>query len=69
MTISHLTRLFIAACSAQLACTHLAPAESTTSPSVRLTDEVRAQQIRNLGWGMFICWSFSTFSGQEWTPT
>ena len=19
--------------------------------------------------GMFICWSFSTFSGQEWTPT
>ncbi|MGB1127400.1 MAG: alpha-L-fucosidase [Opitutales bacterium] len=20
-------------------------------------------------WGMFICWSFSTFSGQEWTPT
>ena len=20
-------------------------------------------------WGMFICWSFSTFYGQEWTPT
>jgi alpha-L-fucosidase len=20
-------------------------------------------------WGMFICWSFSTFSGREWTPT
>ena len=19
--------------------------------------------------GMFICWSFSTFHGQEWTPT
>lgn len=19
-------------------------------------------------WGIFICWSFSTFSGQEWTP-
>ena len=22
----------------------------------------------NLRWGMFICWSFSTFSGKEWTP-
>ncbi|MEI7901907.1 MAG: alpha-L-fucosidase, partial [bacterium] len=23
---------------------------------------------KSLKWGMFICWSFSTFSGQEWTP-
>jgi alpha-L-fucosidase len=28
----------------------------------------RAEQIKNLHWGMFICWSFSTFSGKEWTP-
>lgn len=35
----------------------------------RLPDEARAAQIRDLKWGMFICWSFSTFSGREWTPT
>jgi alpha-L-fucosidase len=28
----------------------------------------RAEELKNLKWGMFICWSFSTFSGQEWTP-
>jgi alpha-L-fucosidase len=28
----------------------------------------RAQELKNLKWGMFICWSFSTFSGKEWTP-
>lgn len=27
----------------------------------------RAQEIRDLRWGMFVCWSFSTFSDQEWT--
>jgi len=35
----------------------------------RLPDEVRAEEVRNMRWGMFICWSFSTFSGREWTPT
>ena len=35
----------------------------------KLPDEVRAQEIKNMKWGMFICWSFSTFSGHEWTPT
>jgi alpha-L-fucosidase len=28
----------------------------------------RRDELANLKWGMFICWSFSTFSGQEWTP-
>lgn len=28
----------------------------------------RAEELKNLRWGMFICWSFSTFSGREWTP-
>ncbi len=28
----------------------------------------RAAELKGLRWGMFICWSFSTFSGQEWTP-
>ena len=28
----------------------------------------RAAELQNQRWGMFICWSFSTFSGREWTP-
>ena len=28
----------------------------------------RAAELQGLKWGMFICWSFSTFSGKEWTP-
>ena len=32
-----------------------------------ISDEVRARQVRDLKFGMFICWSFSTFSGREWT--
>ena len=35
----------------------------------KLPDEVRADQVRDMKWGMFICWSYSTFAGQEWTPT
>jgi alpha-L-fucosidase len=31
-------------------------------------NEARVQELQNLRWGMFICWSFSTFSGKEWTP-
>lgn len=35
--------------------------------TTKISDTIRAQQIKELKWGMFICWSFSTFSGQEWT--
>ncbi|MDP6044727.1 MAG: alpha-L-fucosidase, partial [Phycisphaerae bacterium] len=35
----------------------------------KLPDEARAKQVRDMKWGMFICWSFSSFAGQEWTPT
>jgi alpha-L-fucosidase len=35
----------------------------------KIDDNVRAKQISDMKFGMFICWSFSTFSGQEWTPT
>ncbi len=28
----------------------------------------RAEELKALRWGTFICWSFSTFSGKEWTP-
>ena len=30
--------------------------------------DARIKELQNLRWGMFVCWSFSTFSGQEWTP-
>ena len=28
----------------------------------------QTRELQSLHWGMFICWSFSTFSGTEWTP-
>ena len=30
--------------------------------------ERRVEEARAMHWGMFVCWSFSTFSGKEWTP-
>ena len=33
----------------------------------KIPDAVRAQQIKDLRFGMFVCWSFSSVSGQEWT--
>ena len=39
-------------------------AEIYTEP---ISDSVRAQQIADLKYGMFICWSTSSFSGKEWT--
>lgn len=32
-------------------------------------DFIRGKEISDLNFGMFICWSFSTFSGVEWTAT
>ena len=43
----------------------IAPAEPATLPTV---SDARVKELQNLRWGMFICWSFSTFSGKEWTP-
>ena len=37
--------------------------------TIKIDDNVRAEQIKDMKWGMFICWSFSTFYGSEWTPT
>ena len=33
----------------------------------KIPDEVRAKEIADMQFGMFVCWSFSTFSGVEWT--
>jgi alpha-L-fucosidase len=35
----------------------------------KMDDQLSADQVKELKFGMFICWSFSTFSGREWTPT
>ena len=32
-------------------------------------DLLRSEEIRDMKFGMFVCWSFSTFYGSEWTPT
>ena len=44
----------------------LAPA-AHAQPVETVSDQ-RVQQLKDLRFGMFICWSFSTFSGKEWTP-
>ena len=42
---------------------------SSTDYTKKIDDKVRTEQIKDMKFGMFICWSFSTFSGHEWTPT
>ena len=37
--------------------------------TIKIDDNLRAEQIKEMKFGMFICWSFSTFYGKEWTPT
>lgn len=39
-----------------------------TAPAGAGDLQQRARELASLRWGMFVCWSFSTFSGQEWTP-
>jgi alpha-L-fucosidase len=48
----------------------LLPCAGTASVTRTETADMRqrAAELKNLEWGMFVCWSFSTFSGQEWTP-
>ena len=41
---------------------------NTLSAAETVDVQKRAAELKNLHWGMFICWSFSSFSGQEWTP-
>lgn len=33
-----------------------------------LADDARGAEIQDMTFGMFVCWSFSTFCGHEWTP-
>ncbi len=38
------------------------------APVALTNTEQRGKEIRDLKFGMFVCWSFSTFCGYEWTP-
>lgn len=53
----YLLSIFLAGCSSQT------PKINKT----RIPDQERAQEIADMKFGMFICWSYSTFSGKEWT--
>lgn len=48
---------------------HPASCLPAQKPPEKMDDSERATEIKELKFGMFICWSFSTFSGMEWTPT
>lgn len=41
-------------------------AETAQAPPAMSAERLR--EFQDLRFGMFICWSFSTFSGYEWTP-
>ncbi|MCP4643800.1 MAG: alpha-L-fucosidase [bacterium] len=43
-----------------------AVAQAAEAPPA-IDSAVRAKEIADMRFGMFICWSFSTFSGEEWT--
>jgi len=47
---------------------HPQTAASAPSASPPPISEQRVAELKRLRFGMFICWSFSTFSGKEWTP-
>ncbi|MCX6622905.1 MAG: alpha-L-fucosidase [Acidobacteria bacterium] len=46
---------------------YLIPVALLAQPPVSLSPK-RIAEFRELRFGMFICWSFSTFSEKEWTP-
>ncbi len=43
-------------------------AQTANAASASVVSDARVKELQDLHWGMFICWSFSTFSGKEWTP-
>lgn len=43
-------------------------ATPTAITTQAINSDTKAQQIKDMRWGMFICWSFSTFCGHEWSP-
>ncbi len=51
-----------------LLCCLSAAVAQAPEPSIRPPSAKRVRELQRLRWGMFVCWSLSTFSGQEWTP-
>ena len=46
----------------------LMASQTITATANDVDMKARAEELKELRFGMFICWSFSTFSGYEWTP-
>jgi alpha-L-fucosidase len=44
-----------------------ANAEPIESELAKVDMDQRTEELQQLRFGMFVCWSFSTFSGKEWT--
>jgi hypothetical protein len=40
----------------------------TQAGKTQKPDEIRAREVVDLKWGMYLCWSFCCFSGKQWTP-
>ena len=64
MKVNHTLYVLLSATILTISC------KSSENQHLRKIDNItRAEQVKEMKFGMFICWSFSTFSGQEWTPT
>jgi hypothetical protein len=44
------------------------PTGETAHPPPAPDSSERVAELKQLRFGMFVCWSFSSFSGREWTP-
>ena len=49
------------------ACVMLAGFVPVWATETKMDDVERGEELKAMKWGMFVCWSFSTFSGREWT--
>ena len=60
-------RTFIAGSSLLAAMGTAGLAQNNGAKRDTLDSTGRAARLKQLKWGMFVCWSFSTFSDKEWT--
>lgn len=58
---------FLPACFSMVSILACCQPQKPTINREPIPDGIRAQQIKDMKYGMFICWSLSTFSGKEWT--
>jgi alpha-L-fucosidase len=42
--------------------------KTSNNSTIKIDDQVRANQIKDMKFGMMLHWSYSTFSGKDWTP-